>query len=403
MSGRRRPRVAVVGGGIGGLATAIGLRRHGVEVTVHERSPELTQQGAGIAIGANGHKALGRLGATERLDGHAAQPVRADFRHWQTGRSMVSHTLAGAYEQRFGAPFWTVERSAVQKALLDELGPWAVRFGARCTDVRQTTSGAVVRFADGSETEADAVVGADGIHSVVRDRLFVPDEPVFSGTSGYRALVPLDRLRHIPQLAESVLWLWLGPGRHFIAYPVADGSALNFLAVVPDRDWTVESWSTRGSGAELLAAFDGWHPFVTEVLAACESPGRWALYDREPQRTWTIGAVTLLGDAAHAMLPHHGQGANQSLEDAVVLAELLGAVDAGGVQAALRAYERARRPRTRLLQTGSRKNADCFQLPDGPAAQARNERLNGLPDDLAWIHGHDALDVLRPPAAPVSA
>lgn len=399
MSGKH-PYVAVVGGGIGGLALALGLRRQGVEAVVHEQARTLAHQGAGIAIGANGHRALRELGVSQRLAASAAQPVRADFRHWRTGRSMVSHRLTGMYEERFGAPFWTVERAALQQALLTELGPRHVRLGARCTQVETTADAAVIRFEDGSEVEADAVVGADGIHSAVRHSLFGPDEAVFSGTSGYRALVPMDRLRHLPELAEPVLWLWLGPGRHFIAYPVADGSALNFLAVVPDHGWTVESWSTEGDAAELLSAFEGWHPFVSEVLGACERPGRWALYDREPQRTWSAGRVTLLGDAAHAMLPHHGQGANQALEDAVVLAHLLARTDTAGVPPALRAYERLRRPRTRLLQTGSRKNAGCFQLPDGPEADARNIRLATLPDDLAWIHGHDTLGSLRSAPAP---
>nr|AWF83809.1 Tropone 2-monooxygenase [Streptomyces cyaneofuscatus] len=397
---RKRPYVAVVGGGIGGLAVALGLRRQGVEAVVHEQAHALSHQGAGIAIGANGHRALRELGVAKRLTASAARPSRADFRHWRTGRSMVSHRLTGLYEERFGAPFWTVERAAVQQALLAELGPRHVRLGARCTGVDRTADGAVIRFEDGGEAEADAVVGADGIHSAVRHSLFGPQEAVFSGTSGYRALVPMDRLRHVPELAEPVLWLWLGPGRHFIAYPVADGSALNFLAVVPDRTWTVESWSTEGDAAELRAAFDGWHPFVTEVLGACERPGRWALYDREPQRVWSSGAVTLLGDAAHAMLPHHGQGANQALEDAVVLAHFLARTDTGGVPSALRAYERLRRPRTRLLQAGSRKNAGCFQLPDGPQAEARNARLATLPDDVAWIHGHDILGSLPVATSP---
>ncbi|OII68676.1 FAD-dependent monooxygenase [Streptomyces sp. CC77] len=391
----RRPRVAVVGGGIGGLATAVGLRQQGVDVTVHEQAEDTTGRGAGIALGANGHRALRALGVATRLDGSAVAPLRAEFRHWRTGRTLAAHALAGTYAQRFGAPFLTVERAALQRALLAELGPGPLRRGARCTAVEQTGHGVVLRFEDGTETEADAAVGADGIHSAVRHSLFGPDRAVFSGTSGYRALVPLERLRGRPELREDVLWLWLGPGRHVIAYPVAGGTLLNFLAVVPDRDWTVESWSTEGTTGELLGHFEGWHPFVTDVLAAADRPGRWALYDREPLRHWTRGRVTLLGDAAHAMLPHHGQGANQCLEDAVVLARLLGGASAGrGVVEALRRYEVERRPRTRLLQAGSRRNAGCFQAPDGPEADARDARLAGLPEDLAWIHGHDALAAL---------
>lgn len=393
---RRRLRVAVVGGGIGGLATAIGLRDQGAEVVVHEQAAALTGQGAGIAIGANGHRMLRELGITAALEGAAVRPARAEFRNWRTGRTMALHQLAAHYEERFGAPYWTVERAAVQQALLRELGEAQVRTGARASAVEQSARGAVIRFADGSEAEADAVVGADGIHSAVRNGVFGPDEAVFSGTSGYRALVPMERLGHVRELAEPVLWLWLGPGRHFIAYPVADGTLLNFLAVVPDREWTVESWATEGSATELLRAFEGWHPFVTEIIRASGRPGRWALYDREPQRAWSSGRVTLLGDAAHPMLPHHGQGANQALEDAVVLARILGGADTEEVAQALRRYELARRPRTRMLQSGSRQNATCFQLPDGPEADARNVRLASLPDDLAWIHGHDALDALRP-------
>ncbi|WP_031079014.1 FAD-dependent monooxygenase [Streptomyces sp. NRRL WC-3742] len=391
----RRPRVAVVGGGIGGLAVAIALKRRGAEVVVHEQARRVTTQGAGIAIGANGHRALRELSVAEPLAKAATEPVRAEFRHWRTGDTMVSHQLAGWYPQRFGAPFWTVERAAVHRVLLTELGEQHLRLGARCERVEQDEHGAVVHFADGAQAEADAVIGADGIHSAVRDHLFGPQEAVFSGTCGYRALVPMNRLQHVPQLAEPVLWLWLGPGRHFIAYPVADGSAVNFLAVVPDREWTEESWYTEGRVEDLLPAFEGWHPFVTEVLSAAERPGRWALYDREPLRRWSEGRATLLGDAAHAMLPHHGQGANQCLEDAVVLGHLLGEARPDGVADALRDYERLRRPRTRLIQSGSRRNAECFQLPDGPGAEERNLRLTGLPDQLAWIHGHDALEELR--------
>ncbi|WP_171165438.1 FAD-dependent monooxygenase [Streptomyces sp. I05A-00742] len=396
----RRPRIAVVGGGIGGLATAAALRRQGVETVVHEQTPEPAATGAGVAIGANGHRVLRALGVDGALAESAVAPLRIDFRHWRTGRSMAGLRLLGSYEERFGAPFWHLERAALQRALLRSADGVPVRFGARCTGVDRTRDGVVLRFADGSEAEADAVVGADGIHSAVRGAVFGPDGAVFSGASGYRALVPLERLPHLPELAEPVLWLWLGPGRHVVVYPVAGGRLLNFLAVVPDPAWTVESWVAEGSTADLLAAFEGWHPALTSILAAADRPGRWALYDREPQRVWTRGRVTLLGDAAHAMLPHHGQGANQALEDAAVLAALLAGADPAdtdGVPAALRRYELVRRPRTRLIQAGSRQNQSCLQFPDGPRADARNAELASLPDRLAWIHGHDALDDLRDP------
>ncbi|MER5783464.1 FAD-dependent monooxygenase [Streptomyces mobaraensis] len=394
----RRPTIAVVGGGIGGLAAAVALRRSGLDVVVHEQAAEPTATGAGVAIGANGHRVLRSLDVDRRLAATAVAPSRVDFRHWRTGRTVAGLGVGDGYERRFGAPFWHLERSALQDALLAAADGIPVRFGARCTGVEQTPDGAVVRFADGSAAEADAVVGADGIHSAVRDAVFGPDKAVFSGTSGYRALVPLDRLPDLPELADPVLWLWVGPGRHVVVYPVAGGRLLNLLAVVPDPAWTVESWVTEGRTADLLAAFDGWHPALTGLLAAVDRPGRWALYDREPRRSWTRGRVTLLGDAAHPMLPHHGQGANQALEDAAVLAALLADAAPADVPAALRRYERTRRPRTRAIQTGSRQNATCLHLPDGPQATARDANLTTLPDRLAWIHGHDPLDALTTPA-----
>jgi 2-polyprenyl-6-methoxyphenol hydroxylase-like FAD-dependent oxidoreductase len=393
----RRLRVAVVGAGIGGLATAIALRRQGADVVVYEQASQIRAVGAGIAVGANGSRLLRRLGIDARVARVAVRPARVEFRHWRSGRILASHLLAEAYEERFGAPLWTIQRGDLQRALLDEYGDGPLMLSRRCTEVTEEADGVRLRFADGCEAEADVVVGADGVHSAVRARVFGPDEAIFSKTSAYRALVPMDALAHLAELSDPVLWLWFGPGRHFVAYPVAGGRLLNFLAVVPDEQWTIESWTTRGDPGEARAAFAGWHPFVTEILAATGPIGRWALYDRDPLRRWSTSRVTLLGDAAHSMLPHHGQGANQALEDAVVLARLLGGASPLQTGGALRRYESLRRVRTRQLQAGSRRNANCFQLPDGPEADSRNARLANLPDDLTWIHGFDA-DTEREPA-----
>ncbi|WP_253765969.1 FAD-dependent monooxygenase [Goodfellowiella coeruleoviolacea] len=393
-----RVRVAVVGAGIGGLLTAIVLRRNGVGVTVYEQAPELTEIGAGLAIGANGSRLLRRLGLLESLAEVAVRPVRIQFHRWHSGEVFCAHPMGDAYDRMFGAPFHTVHRADVQRVLAGAyLGEGGVlELGRKCVGVTEDAGGVELVFADGSRVEADVVVGADGVHSVVRDAVAGPDRPVFSGTSGYRGLVPVDRLRSVPELGfepdRPALWLFPGPGRHLISYPVSGGRLVNFLAVVPDTDWTLESWVARGEVAEAVAAFDGWNPVVRALLGGVDAISRWALYDREPFQRWSSARMVLLGDAAHPMLPHQGQGANQAIEDAVVLAACLTGAGPDRVAAALHRYETVRRPRTRQLQLASRRNRECFQAPDGPAAQARDARLRQLPEDLAWIHAHDVRD-----------
>ncbi|MCP2261667.1 salicylate hydroxylase [Streptoalloteichus tenebrarius] len=399
-----RPTVAVVGAGIGGLTAAIALHRRGVEVVVHEQASALTPLGAGIAVGANASRLLRRMGLLDTWSEAAVRPQRIQFHRWHSGRVFCSHEMGDTYEEMFGAPFYTVHRADAHRLLMDtyvrEGG--ALELGHRCVAVAEDEHGVEVIFADGSATRAEVVVGADGVHSVVREALAGPDRPVFSGTSGYRGLAPVERLPRLPELGfdptRPALWLFPGPGRHLISYPVSGGRLVNVLAVIPDEEWTVESWSARGEAAEALAAFAGWNEVVAALLGGMESVSRWALYDREPVRRWSSARMTLLGDAAHPMLPHQGQGANQAIEDAVVLADCLAGclsdrpagVRQDEVAAALRRYESVRRPRTRQLQMASRRNRECFQAPDGAPAEERDARLVHLPRDLAWIHGHDA-------------
>ncbi|GGM52946.1 salicylate hydroxylase [Longimycelium tulufanense] len=397
----RALRVAVVGAGIGGLTTAISLRRKGTDVVVYEQAAELTEIGAGIAVGANASRLLRRMDLLKELDGAAVRPQQIQFHRWCGGEVFCSHEMADAYEKRFGAPFYTVHRADVQRVLLEAyLGEGGrLEYGRKCARVTEDADGVDLVFSDGSAERADVVIGADGVHSAVREAITGPDLPAFSGTSGYRGLVPVERLPRLPELGfdphHPKLWLFPGPGRHLISYPVSGGRLVNFLAVVPDPEWTLESWVARGEVSEAVAAFEGWNEVVAILLGGVDTISRWALYDREPLSRWSTARMTLLGDAAHPMLPHQGQGANQAIEDAVVLADCLAGTWSGEVASALRRYESVRKPRARQLQMASRRNRECFQVPDGPRAVERDERLTQLPDDLAWIHGHDAqLEVL---------
>ncbi|WP_189332832.1 FAD-dependent monooxygenase [Actinoplanes ianthinogenes] len=372
-------RVAVVGSGIGGLTAAIALRARGHEVDVYDQAGELSEIGAGVSLGGNGMRVLDALGLGKAVREASSNLHRIQFHHWRTGEIFHEHPMGDWYEQRFGGPFLGIHRADFHQVLLTAFDG-EPHLGRRCVAVHESATGAGLEFADGSGAEADVVVGADGLRSTVRHHVNDTDEAVFAAMSCFRGLVPVDR---VPGGDTFGLTFFLGPGRHLVAYPVRGGELINFVAYVPDPEWTLESWSARCEPAEAVAAFAGWSPTVTALLAGAEETGRWALYDREPLRRWSTERVTLLGDAAHPMLPHAGQGTNQAIEDAAALAHFLGQPDG------LHRYEQARKARTRQIQLGSRTNATCFQVPDGPPAEERNARLAGLPQMVGWIHEYD--------------
>jgi salicylate hydroxylase len=247
-------------------------------------------------------------------------------------------------------------------------------------------------FDNGARAAADALVGADGIHSTVRAALFGPERPRFTGCIAYRGLVLAERLTHLG--LEIVSSNWMGPGGHFVHYFVAGGRLVNFVAINERETWTRESWTDRGQVADALAAFDGWHPQVRAIIGAVDETFIWALFDRLPLERWSMGRVTLLGDACHPMLPFMAQGAAQAIEDGATLAACLREGGAGDVATALRRYEALRRPRATRLQELSRANKTRFHLPDGPAQEARDAEMATRGDRtlpaIGWLYAHDA-------------
>jgi salicylate hydroxylase len=399
------PKVAVVGGGIGGLTLAIALGARGVPVTVYEQAPEDREIGAGVALSANATRHLHRLGLGPGLESVSVQPSALVIRRWDDGRIIASHPMADRYRAAFGAPYYGAHRVALQRVLAGALAPGVVRHDRRCVAVTagDGAGNPRVAFADGSAAEADVVVGADGVHSVVRAAVAGPSTPVFSGTVGYRGLVPVEALPSLPD--PTPLQFWAGPRAHLLHYSIEGGTIVNFLAVVRQAAWTSDAWNEPCAVADALAAYDGWHPAVTEMVGATAEGSRWALHDHAPLARWSAGGIVLIGDSAHAMLPHQGQGANQTIEDAVLLAARLADAAPGDVAPALARYEAERRPRTRRVQRWSRLTADWMHLPDGPDAERRDARLQRADADLAWIHGHDVLDAratvaVRETAAP---
>jgi salicylate hydroxylase len=282
-----------------------------------------------------------------------------------------------------------VLRSDLYRTLLERLPGGIVHLGLHCTEVREHHDGVELRFSDGSACTADVVVGADGIHSRVRE-LLVRDTPKFCGQSIYRALVPAERLPFL--LVEPKVVIWLGPGRHCVCYPVAGGRLISVAASVPDPHWGAESWSAQGTPADLVAAYAGWHQEVVDVVSAPEVIGRWALHDRDTLQRWSTERITLVGDAAHPMLPFLAQGANQAIEDAAALATCLRGARREDVSSALARYERARRPRTEDVHSMSRANNTALHLPDGEQQRRRDEALAVRRElaDQQWIYGYDA-------------
>jgi salicylate hydroxylase len=298
-------------------------------------------------------------------------------------------------ERLFGAPYYSVHRAHLHEALRELNEPGRLRLGHRLVRAEELQDRVRLVFQDNTVHEADVVVGADGIHSVVRDAL-VRDDPVFSGLSAFRGLVPVSRLS--PTARQPRVRLWLGPGGHFVCYPVAGGNLISFAAISSLSAPLTESWSATADPATVRGAFDGWHGDVSEVLHAAGEVRHWALHDREPLHRWSTDRLTLLGDAAHPMLPFMAQGANQAIEDAMDLAACLAEARPETAPAALRRYQSLRVPRTAALQSGSRSSADDLHLGDGAAQHARDEALrrSAALHHRTWLYAYDTEDIRSP-------
>jgi salicylate hydroxylase len=345
-----RPHVAIVGGGIGGLFAANALVAQGVPVSVYEQAPAIGEIGAGVFLTPNSVRHLQRIGLGPAVEKWGARvgPDSRYFRHDGAPIAPVQVTDSSGWNATFG-----MHRADLVEMLANALPAGTVHTGHRCTGFDQDKSMGRIAFADGASAEAEIVIAADGIHSELRRYIFASSPPVFSGSVAYRGLVPHERVPHWP----TDRWqMWLGQGRHFLAFPVRAGKLINYVGFVPTDEEMKESWSAPGDPDILRQAFAGWDPRIQQLLGEVQATFRWALYDREPLPVWTKQRLSLLGDAAHPMLPHLGQGANQSIEDGMALATILARADRTTAPLALLAYERLRRERVAQVQRGAREN-----------------------------------------------
>ena len=390
-------RVAIIGGGIGGLTAANALRRAGVEVSVFEAAGELKEIGAGVALHANAMRVLRFIGvedAVRKIAGKTDYSVTMDG---ITGR-VISRTSRAKHVELQGIEPATVHRADLLDVLAGALPAGIASLSKRCVSVESGESSAVARFADGTEVEADAIIGADGIHSVVRTSLFGPDAPRFTGKICYRSVIPTAAVRGgaLSDVAAEN-GQWLGPHGTIVLYPLRGEELINVVAHYDDDTYRHESWVTECERAEVLDRYAGWHESLLRLFEAGDTWYKWALYDRDPIPRWTRGRVTLLGDSAHAMLPYLGQGACQALEDGAVLANALAASPSDPV-AALAAYERVRRPRASSVVLTARARGVSNHLPRWAALRrdaviALRRRLNRRDPEgrgAAWLAGYDA-------------
>jgi salicylate hydroxylase len=369
---KRKPRIAIIGGGIGGLTAAAALHQRGVEVEVFEQSAKIAEIGAGVALTPNAMKAYRALGLEAEVTDIGYESDYQELRNWNTGAVFSRVPRRGAYTKEFGAAYLTMHRADLIEVLRRRLPDRVIYLGARCTEVEAGDTFARARFADGKEIEADVIVGADGIHSAVRGSLFGPQAPRFAGCVCWRGLVPFDAFP--PGTVSRDGTMYMGPKSHVIYYLVRRGELVNFVAHMEGHSWTGESWTQECDRSEVMDTYAGWHEPLLRLLGSSERYYKWALYDRDPLDRWTKGRVTLLGDSAHAMLPYIGQGACMAIEDGYTLAAAIARMP-DELGAALRHYEQLRLPRTRRAVLGARARGEEMHLTSPWAQLTRNVKM----------------------------
>jgi len=393
-------RVAIIGGGIGGLTAASALLRAGAEVSVYEAAGELKEIGAGVALHSNAMRVLRFIGVEPAVREIAG---KTDYRVTKDGLigRVISQTSKAKEIELHGIEPATVHRADLLDVLAAALPPGIAALGKKCVSVESRDASAVARFADGTSAEADVIIGADGIHSAVRTALFGPDAPRFTGKICYRSVIPTAKVpaRALADIAAES-GQWLGPHGTVVLYPLRGEELINVVNHYDDDSYRHESWVTECPRDEVLQRYAGWHPSLLRLFEAGETWYKWALYDRDPIPRWTSGRVTLLGDSAHPMLPYLGQGACQALEDGAVLANALSASRfADDPAAALAAYERVRRPRASAVVLTARARGVSNHLPSRWAALRRDamiavrRRLNKRDPEgrgAGWLAEYDA-------------
>jgi len=369
---QRSPALAIIGGGIAGLTAAATLRKVGLHAQIYEQAEAFGRIGAGIQMNPNAMKVLRGLGLEQRIRGVGFAPEVGYNREWDSGEVTYLHPMGAAIEERFGAPDISLHRAELHAALMSINPSEIIHFNKKLVGLDSVGDRLRLAFADGSDVHADAVIGADGVHSTVLEILFGAGEPRFTGQVAYRAIYRTELLG--TEIDDRVKW-W-GPDRHIVSYKVDPyRHELYFIASTPEPDFTIESWSAKGNVGQLREAFAGFHPKARVIVDSCPEVRKWALLERDPLPRWTEDRIVLIGDACHPMLPYMAQGAGSSIEDAVVLARCLEGKQLDEFGAAFEKFERNRKERTSRIQLGARQN---------------RWMRTASATDTAWLYEYDA-------------
>jgi salicylate hydroxylase len=393
-----RQKILIAGAGIGGLTAGLSLLRKGFDVAIFDQAPALREIGAGVQTAANASRVLAALGLGPKLDCIGLKPTERETRLWNTGKAWTQIALGATAIKRYGFPHYTVHRADLQEMLIDAVTrekPDAIRLGAKCVDFSQSDSGVELRLEGGETIAGAALIGADGIHSTIRRILFGASKSTFTGFVAWRGLAPAAKLPE--RLKRAVSTNWISPNAHAVHYLVRKGTLMNIIAVVERDDWQVESWTAQGTTAEWAADYAGWHEDIHAIIANVHVPFKWALMLHEPLPRWSVGRVTLLGDACHSALPFLAQGAAMAIEDGFVLARCTER-HRGDLAAAWRQYEHARVERTARMVRGAAEQTARLHNPalaDPVTAEAHVTRVYEeqlVTQRLDWLYSYDAVN-----------
>lgn len=392
-------KAIIIGGGIGGLCSALCLLKRGHQIRILEAAAQISAIGAGIQLSPNAMHLMQYLGLGHALKTASFRPVASQLRDGISGKVLMSSPMGTQMEAQYGAPYLHIHRAALIAILRDavlNLAPDAIQLNAAVKQYRQDDNSITAMIADGSEMTGDLIIGADGIKSVIARQILGDDYiyPRFTGNIAWRATVPVSRLgRNAPPPAASI---WMGQGKHAVTYLLGDspeGQLANFVGVV-EGDWQHEAWDLRGNRKDALSDFTGWHPIITSLIEQSETHHKWALFEREPMPRWHDGRAVILGDAAHAMLPFLAQGAAMAIEDSYALASILSEHD---IKTTLPKFYAARIERTSKMQKTARANMNLFHNGDGRSSVRKSSlwladkltRHKATNMQMDWIYRHD--------------